>query len=297
MTAGSGVLVLAGPTASGKTQLAIELARDFDAEIVNADSRQIYRGMSIGTAAPAAEQFAAVPHHLFAFLEPHERYSAARYSADAVAAIRAIHARGHRVIVTGGTGFYVRALTGAVDLAPQYDEAVRARLAHEARVHDAEFLHAWLSLRDRERAAAIHPADTYRVLRALEVALAPESRQRHKPIVSLRSEGIPFLKVFLESRDLQARIERRTDAMLEAGLVEEAERVGEGAVAADAVGYPQAIAYARGWCTRAELRELLIRATRRYAKRQQTWFRSEPDVVFAPARDVARLARESLRWV
>lgn len=297
MTPGSGVLVVAGPTASGKTQLAIDLARVFDAEIVNADSRQIYRGMPIGTAAPTREQLAAVPHHLIGFLEPHERYSAARFSADAVAAIRTIHARGRRAIVVGGTGFYIRALTGAVDLAPQYDEGVRERLAHEARMHDAQFLHDWLAVRDAARAATVHPADTYRVLRALEVALAPGSRRRDRPIVSLRSEQIPYLKVFLESSDLQERIVRRTDAMLEAGFVEEAERIGAGAVAATAVGYPQAIAYARGWCTRAELRDLLIRATRRYAKRQQTWFRSEPEVVTASPRDVERLARESLQWV
>ena len=297
MNAGSGVLVLAGPTASGKTQLAIDLSRVFDAEIVNADSRQIYRGMPIGTAAPTREQLAAVPHHLVGFLEPHERYSAARFSADAVAAIRTIHARGRRAIVSGGTGFYIRALTGAVDLAPQYDEGMRERLAHEARIHDAQFLHEWLGVRDRERAAMMHPADTYRVLRALEVALAPGSKKRDGPIVSLRSENIPFVKVFLESADLEERIIRRTDAMLEAGLVEEAERVGADAVAASAVGYPQAIAYANGWCTRDELRELLIRATRRYAKRQQTWFRSEPETVTASPRDVERLARESLRWV
>ncbi len=299
MSPASGVLVIAGPTASGKTELAIEVAQKFDAEIVNADSRQIYRGMPIGTAAPTPQQFAAVPHHLFKFLDPAERYSAARYSEDAVAVIAAIHARGKRAIVVGGTGFYVRALTGAVNLAPQYDEAVRERLAREARVHDAEFLHAWLSVLDRARAGAIHPQDSYRVLRALEVALAPHSGNREGRITSLRSAGILFLKVFLTVNEnaLRERIAGRTDAMLQAGFVEEAERVGEGAVAATAVGYPQAIAYARGWSTRAELRELLIRATRRYAKRQTTWFRSEPEIVQALSADVERLARETLQWV
>jgi tRNA dimethylallyltransferase len=295
----SGVLVIAGPTASGKTELAIELAQEFGAEIVNADSRQIYRGMPIGTAAPSPRQFAAVPHHLFEFLDPSERYSAARYSADAVAAIAQIHVRGKRAIVVGGTGFYVRALTGAVELAPQYDEGVRERLVRETRLHDAEFLHAWLNVRDPSRAGAIHPRDTYRVLRALEVALAPHSARREGSITSLRSAGVPFLKIFLsvDENALRERIAARTDAMLQAGFVEEAERVGERAVAATAVGYPQAIAYARGWCTRGELRELLIRATRRYAKRQLTWFRSEPEIVQALPQDVERLARESLQWV
>ncbi len=295
----SGVLVIAGPTASGKSELAIDLARAFDAEIVNADSRQIYREMPIGTAAPAPQQLAAVPHHLFGFLDPAERYSAARYSADAVAAIAHIHARGKRAIVVGGTGFYVRALTGAVDLAPQYDEAVRERLVREARLHDAEFLHAWLSVRDPARAGAIHPQDSYRVLRALEIALAPHSGSREGRITSLRSAGIPYLKLFLtiDESALRERIARRTDAMLHDGFVEEAEGIGKNAVAGTAVGYPQAIAYARGWSTRGELRELLIRATRRYAKRQTTWFRSEPEIVQALPADIQRLARESLHWV
>jgi len=151
VTGASGVLVIAGPTASGKTGLAIERARKFGAESVTADSRQIYRGMPIGTAAPAPQQLAAAPHHLFGFLDPAERYSAARYSADAVAVIKQIHARGKRAIVVGGTGLYIRALTGAVDLAPQYDEPVRERLVREARLPDAEFFHAWLHVRDRAR--------------------------------------------------------------------------------------------------------------------------------------------------
>jgi tRNA dimethylallyltransferase len=184
----SGVLILAGPTASGKTDLAIALARRFNAEIVSADSRQIYRDMPVGTAAPAAEQLAEVPHHLVGFLDPYERYSAARYVDDAMAAIDAIRKRGRRAIVTGGTGFYLRALLGRVDLAPHYDEALRHRLASEARVHPPEFLHGWLALRDRRRAEALDPMDTYRVLRALEVALChperseAESKDERQPL-------------------------------------------------------------------------------------------------------------------
>ena len=128
-----GVLILAGSTASGKTQLALDLAREFDAEIVGADSRQIYRGMPIGTAAPTPAQLAEVPHHLVGFLAPEERYSAARYAGEALEAIREIRRRGKRAIVAGGTGFYIRALTGGVALAPQYDEQLRNRLAREAR--------------------------------------------------------------------------------------------------------------------------------------------------------------------
>ncbi|HKU66577.1 MAG TPA: tRNA (adenosine(37)-N6)-dimethylallyltransferase MiaA [Candidatus Baltobacteraceae bacterium] len=296
----TGVLVLAGPTASGKTDLAIELAKRFDAEIVSADSRQIYRGMPVGTAAPSEEQLRTVPHHLVGFLDPHERYSAARFSADATRIIEAIHARGKRAIVVGGTGFYIRALTGWVELAPEYDQAVRERLAHEARLHEPYFLYEWLTLRDPRRAAMLYPGDTYRVLRALEVALAPrESTLREEPLLSLAGAGIPFVKAFLavDTAQLDRRIERRTDAMLAGGLLEEAERVGAGAVAANAVGYPQALAYLHGWLTLAELRTLLARATRRYARRQATWFRSEPQTQQVRADDVERLAREKLGWV
>ncbi len=295
----TGVLVLAGPTASGKTDLAIDLARTFDAEIVSADSRQIYREMPIGTAAPTPEQLAAVPHHLVGFLDPRERYSAARFSTDALEAIAGIHARGKRAVVVGGTGFYIRALTGSVDLAPQYDESVRERLAHEARFHDAQFLYDWLVLRDPRRAAMLSSGDTYRVLRALEVALSPQAILREQKLRSLATAGIPFFKVFLEvdQAQLDTRIERRTDAMLERGLLDEAQRIGEDAVAASAVGYPQALAYLRGQCTFAELRALLIRATRRYAKRQATWFRSEPDTRWLAPAGVERVAREKLGWV
>lgn len=295
-----GVLILAGPTASGKTELALELAERLGAEIVGADSRQIYRGMPIGTAAPTDAQRARVPHHLVAFLDPHERYSAARYVADARRAIDDITARGKRAIVAGGTGFYVRALAGDVTLDAAYDPGLRDRLAAEARAHPPEVLAAWLAALAPERAAQIAPNDPYRVTRALEVALAarlPEPAPR-APLPTLRAGGIPFLKTVLAvpPEELQARIERRVDAMLAAGLLEEAERVGADATAADAVGYREALAFLAGFSTAAELRTQLIHATRRYAKRQATWFRSEPGVVRVSADRVEAAAREGLGW-
>ncbi len=303
---GRGVLIVAGATCAGKTALALDLAERFDAEIVGADSRQIYRGMPIGTAAPHAAELARVAHHLVGFLDPHERYSAARYAADALAAIAAIHARGKRALVVGGTGFYVRALAGDVALSGAYDDVLRRRLASEARVHPPEVLHAWLAVRDPARARDIQAGDRYRVARALEVALAtrasggvPLSSAGAAPTSpSLRAVGLPYLKVVLDVplAELDARIEARTDAMLAGGLLAEAERIGPAAVAADAVGYPQAFAYLAGLTTRAELRALLARATRRYARRQLTWFRSEPDVRFAAPGDVAELARRILGW-
>jgi tRNA dimethylallyltransferase len=299
----SGVLILTGQTASGKSALALELAERFGAEIVGADSRQIYRGMPVGTAAPAEADLARVPHHLIGFLDPHERYSAARFVADALAAIDAIHARRRRAIIVGGTGFYVRALTGGVALSSAYDPALRERLAREARIHPPEALAEWLRALAPQRAAAIAANDPYRITRALEIALVERGTgrlaERHddravpgddsaargidgaRAAGNLRTRGIPFAKVYLDVAPdvLQGRIEARVDAMLANGLLEEAERVGADAVAADAVGYREALAYLAGWSTRAELRAQLVRGTRRYAKRQATWFRTEPGLV------------------
>jgi tRNA dimethylallyltransferase len=295
------VLVLTGATGSGKTSLAVELARTYGAEIVGADSRQIYRGMPVGTAMPSREQRDAVPHHLFDFLDPHERYSAARYAADAVAAINAIHVRGRRVIVVGGTGFYIRALTGGVDLAPQHDESLRRRLVREAQLHPPEFLYGWLAKHDPARAAALAPNDTYRVLRALEIALAPDSRHVERiehANATVAATGVRWLTVFLDIPldELDKRIAQRTNAMLAGGLVEEAERIGADAVAASAVGYPQALAYLRGWSSEDELQATLERATRRYARRQRTWFRGEPGTLWLAPAAVEAAIRENLRW-
>jgi tRNA dimethylallyltransferase len=300
----SGVLVLAGPTASGKTELALELAERFDAEIVSADSRQIYRGMSIGTAAPTPAQRARVPHHLVDFLDPRERYSAARFAQDALTAIAAIQARGRRALVVGGTGFYIRALCGDVSLSAAFDPALRTRLAREARLHPTQVLYDWLAVRDPDRAKAVAPSDPYRVVRALEIALTAgrESESGGTAHASLPGAGLKFIKVGLEiaSEALDERIASRIDKMLASGLLGEAQRIGAGAIAADAVGYPQALAYLTGQLTSAELRTLLIRATRRYAKRQRTWFRSEPSIRFISHEDasnsLARVARELPGW-
>jgi len=292
------VLILAGATCSGKTALAIELAQRFGAEIVGADSRQVYRGMPVGTAAPSAAQLAQIPHHLVAFLDPHERYSAARFCADALETIADIHGRGKRAIVVGGTGFYLRALAGDVALSAAYDPALRARLAHEARLHPPEVMHAWLATRDPRRAAAIAPGDRYRVARALEIALAETVRDDRPPLPTLRARGIRPVKFALELpiEALEARIVARVDEMLARGFIDEAERVGGAAVAADAVGYPQALAYLAGTCTHDELRAALVRATRRYAKRQQTWLRSEPDLLTMTAERAAALVQSNLDW-
>lgn len=297
----SAVLLLCGATCSGKTELAVALAERFDAEIVGADSRQIYRGMSVGTAAPGAAVRARVPHHLVEFLDPHERYSAARFASDATAAIRDIHARGKRAIVVGGTGFYLRALAGEVGLSPTYDPNLRERLAREATVHPTETLHAWLASRDPVRAAAIEPRDAYRVTRALEIALGTDAdgaREPRETPPTLRTLGLRYARVALavDPATSLERIAARTDRMLAAGFVEEAERIGPSAIAADAVGYPHALAYLAGLCTADALRAHLVRATTRYAKRQRTWFRAEADVAWLAPDDVAAVVPSLLGW-
>ena len=298
-----GVLILTGQTASGKSALALELAERFGAEIVGADSRQIYRGMPIGTAAPSDGDRARVRHHLVEFLDPRERYSAARFVADALAAIDDVHARGKRAIVAGGTGFYVRALAGDVTLSPAHDAEVRERLAREARMHPPGVLADWLRALAPARAAAVDSNDPYRIVRALEVALVERTApsrdateiSRGGDLVSgenLRTRGLFVRKLYLDVAPevLERRIAARVDAMLAHGFVEEAQRIGAEAVAADAVGYREALAYLAGFSTRAELRAHLVRNTRRYAKRQATWFRTEPGLVRVPAPDAVAYA-------
>ena len=301
----NGVLILTGQTASGKTQAAVALAERFDAEIVGADSRQVYRGMPIGTAAPSDDERRRVPHHLVGFLDPYERYSAARYVADALAAVDGIAARGRRAIVAGGTGFYVRALAGDVALEGERSEPLRERLARESLLHPPEVLHAWLAALEPARAALHEPQDRYRIVRALEAALArrasepPRARNAND---NLRARGVAVRKVMLTvpGEVLDARIRARVDAMLGAGFVGEAERVGARAVAADAVGYREALAFSAGWMTERELRERLFRRTRQYAKRQATWFRSEPALQPIDGLDAvisaAMVARELPGW-
>jgi tRNA dimethylallyltransferase len=307
-----GVLILMGATASGKTAVAESLARLFDAELIGADSRQIYADMPIGTAAPPMRS-GDPRYHLVGFLDRNERYSAARFAAEALAAIHDIHGRGKHALVVGGTGFYVRALAGDLTLASERDDALRERIEREAAVHPSDVLHAWLTSLDPERAAVVRPNDPYRVGRALEIALArrlpptlADPGDRDRATGSLRSRGFAVRKLALRLAPevLGARIAARTDAMLAAGFLEEAERVGADAVAANAVGYHDALAYLAGRSTFAEMREQLARNTRRYAKRQLTWLRGEPDLTWidgattaAAIEAAAREARTLPGWV
>ncbi|MCP3099369.1 tRNA (adenosine(37)-N6)-dimethylallyltransferase MiaA [Myxococcus sp. K15C18031901] len=285
--------VIAGPTASGKTALAIELALRAGGEIVSADSQQVYRHFDIGTAKPSARELAAVPHHLISEVDPLEAFSAAEYQRRADAAIADITRRGKPVFVVGGTGLYLRVLLHGVVEAPGALPALRAELEAVAMTEGREAVHRRLALVDPETAAKLPPQDLVRVVRALEIHAqtgvpASEFRKAH----AFAPDRYDFQLYVLEPprEDLYRRINTRTEALFASGLVEETrELLARGhaeAAPMRSVGYVQARAVVEGRMTEAEAVADTAQETRRYAKRQLTWFRKEPGALFvAPPYD------------
>ena len=278
---------LLGPTASGKSHLAIEIAERAPVEIVSMDSAQVYRGLDIGTAKPSAEERRRVPHHLVDLLDADRSYSTGRWRADAIAAIRQILAKGRVPLIVGGTMLYYRALVGGLDVLPQADPAVRAEIDADAAARGWPALHAELERVDPKSARRIGAGDTQRIQRALEVW-----RLTGKPLSALQGvtrAELPFaLKAFAlvpaERELLHERIARRFDTMLKAGLVDELEqlrsryRLTPGMPSMRAVGYRQVWQYLDGEIGEATMREQAIAATRQLAKRQLTWLRSFREV-------------------
>lgn len=309
-TSGIEYVCLTGPTACGKTELALALAERVPLEIVSMDSALVYRGLDIGTAKPAPSIRSAVPHHLIDILEPTESYSAGRFARDAGALIDEIRARGRLPLLVGGTLLYLRALRDGLAPLPRADAAVRAELERDAAEHGLESLHARLRRVDPTAADRIAPSDRQRIQRALEVhALTSQ------PITELqranderRRPGVLAIALVPESRaELGVRIERRFDAMVAAGFREEVERLrARGDLNGDlpamrAVGYRQVWAHLDGRYSWDEARAKAIVATRQYAKRQLTWLRGDPRIETWPAlsdrlvdRFVERLSKESL---
>jgi tRNA dimethylallyltransferase len=289
------VVVVTGPTASGKTPIAIDVARAFDGEIVNADSMQVYRFMDIGTAKPSLEQRALVPHHLIDVVTPDVRYNAARYLADARAAAAAIHARGKLVVLAGGTGLYIRVfLEGVVGGAapnPELRAALEREHAAAVAAGDPARLHRRLEKADPEAAARIHPRDLRRIVRALEIAeqgeIASQRRQEH----GFRDRPYRALHLALDPgrAELNARIDRRCEAMIEAGLLREVRDLVERGYGPElppmqAIGYRHIWPVVAGQDTLANALVAMQRDTRRFARRQRTWLRGVPDLrVFDPA--------------
>jgi len=277
------LLVIAGPTGSGKSALAIRLAAEVGGEIVNADSVQLYRGLQIGSAKTPPHAREGIPHHLLDLLEPWEVPTAGDWAALAVEAIAGIWGRGALPIVTGGTGFYIRALLEGITESPTRDDALRARLAAIESSRPG-FLHRALRRFDPASARRIHPNDINKALRALEICIlagAPASRV-FATAPRKRLEGYRGLYLVLNParQVLLARIAERTRAMFAAGLLEEVRAllkagVAENAKAFESIGYKESLDLLGGRLTEGEAIEAVIIATRQYAKRQATWFRRE----------------------
>jgi tRNA dimethylallyltransferase len=276
------LLVVCGPTASGKTALAVELALRLSGEVVSGDSMQIYRDMAIGTALPTEEEMRGVPHHLLSFLDPADRFSVADYTALAGEAIAAIHNRGRLPIVAGGTGLYISSLVDNLQFTPmESNPALREELLAYAAENGNQALWERLHAVDPTLAATLHPNNRGRVIRALEVyALTglPMSEQQRRAREHPSPYEAKMLGLTFRDRErLYARIDTRVDTMLANGLVEEAQALMEkaAATAAQAIGYKELFPYLRGKITLDEATEAIKRETRRYAKRQLTWFRRD----------------------
>jgi tRNA dimethylallyltransferase len=303
-------IAIMGPTASGKTAAALEIARHVPCEIVSVDSALVYRCMDIGTAKPSAEELAAAPHHLIDILDPLESYSAMQFREDALRLVRDIHTRGKLPLLVGGTMLYFKALRDGLDDLPQADPEVRARLDEEAVRIGVPGLHARLAAIDPETAARLKPNDSQRIQRALEI-FELTGTPMSQLLAKAPREELPFelLPLALEPSDrsvLHARIAARFDAMLNApggGLLDEVKRLrarGDlhlGLPSMRCVGYRQAWEYLDGEYDLSTLREKGIAATRQLAKRQLTWLRSMPDriVIDCLGPDPAATALEHAR--
>lgn len=294
---------LSGPTAAGKTAVAMAFAQQCPLEIVSVDSAVVFRGMDIGTAKPSAAERAAVPHHLIDILDPLESYSAARFVADAERCIAAINARGRLALLTGGTLLYFRALQHGLDPMPAADPAVRRQIDAEAAAHGWPALHAELARVDPATAARLAPADAQRIQRALEVhrlsgrPLSTWQRDRSGP-----AEPPRFPLVALEPQDrswLHRRIAERFDAMLAGGLIDEVRQLRLRPGLHAALPSMRCVGYRQVWSALDAgaldgVRETGIAATRQLAKRQLTWLRSMPDRAAVPC-DAADALQQALR--
>jgi tRNA dimethylallyltransferase len=294
-----------GPTGSGKTALSFALAERFRGEIVNCDSVAMYREFEIGTAKPTAAERARVPHHLLDFVEPSGYITAGEYSRQARELLDQIKERGALPIVVGGTGLYLRALLEGLVAGPQRSEELRQRLLERAEEKGSGYLHRMLGRLDSAAAAKIHANDTPKLLRAIEVCLASRTKmselwkQGRDP---LRGFRIVRLGLNPDRNVLYDRINQRAQRMFDGGLVEETssllEKYGTAARPLSALGYKQAAALVRGEIDRKTAVQAAQQAHRNYAKRQMTWFRREPDVIWISGfGDDAAVQSEAIRKI
>ncbi|GAA1484502.1 tRNA (adenosine(37)-N6)-dimethylallyltransferase MiaA [Brachybacterium fresconis] len=274
------LIAIVGATATGKSDLAIALARQLDGEVVGADALQLYRGMDIGTAKVPPTERDGIPHHLIDVLEVTEEASVSAYQRAAREAIAAIRARGRTPILVGGSGLYVRAVLDDIEFPPT-DAATRARLEARAAHEGPRALHAQLAGSDPEAAAAIGPGDTRRIVRALEVGeLTGRSFTAFLPRPQYVQQGTVQIGLRLERADLHSRIARRVDRMVDLGLLQEirdlrVRGLDRGATARRAIGYEQGLAVLEGTMSCADAIESTIVGTRRLVRKQDTWFRRD----------------------
>jgi tRNA dimethylallyltransferase len=294
---------IVGPTASGKSALALRLASARGGEIVSCDSLQVFRGLDIGSAKPTPAERRAVPHHLVDVADPGEAFSAAEYALRARAAIAGIRERDRLPVVVGGSGLYLRALLQGLFEGPARDEALRRRLEAMAGRFGSERLHRLLRRIDPEAAERIRPRDRVRIVRALEVFRATGStissrhREETKPLEGFR---VQLLGLAPDRSRLREAVERRTREMIARGLVDEVRALLARGLPADArplqaIGYRQALAVVRGEMSADAAQQAIVQATMRYAKRQMTWFRHQAEVVWV--RDAQDAVERALAFV
>ena len=276
------IVVVAGPTASGKTALGIALAKEWNGEIVSADSMQVYRGMDIGTAKATPAERQGIPHHMLDVAEPWEEYSVARYVEQAEACCRDILSRGKRPILVGGTGLYIDSLISGRDFAAvDSDQGLREALSAEYDNLGGQAMHRRLQEIDPERAAILHPGDKRRIVRALEVyrltGMTITEHDRQTRALPRRFDAAAIHLNFKNRSALYDRIDRRVDKMVELGLFPEVEGLlarglSPESTAMQAIGYKEAVRALQGELSREEAVALIKQSSRRYAKRQLTWF-------------------------
>ena len=284
------ILVITGPTATGKTALSVELAKKLGGEVVSADSMQIYRGMDIGTAKVTKAEMQGVPHHMIDIAEPSEDYSVSCYVREADAAVRDILSRGKLPIVAGGTNLYIDSLIAGLDFADKAEDAgLRERLNAQYDDTGGEAMLEYLRGFDPERAAKLHAADKRRIVRAIEIyTLTGETITRHDEETKKRPKRYDAVKIALTFADravLYGRINARVDKMVADGLFDEVKGLLDAGLSPDctamqAIGYKEPAAYFRGEMSKDEAIELIKLSSRRYAKRQLTWLRRDTTVLW-----------------
>ena len=297
------LIILTGPTAAGKTDTSIELAKAVDGEIISADSMQVYRHMDIGSAKIMPEEMKGVPHHLIDVLEPEEDFNVVRFQSLAKKAIDEICSRGKIPILTGGTGFYIQAVLYDIDFTENDgDMSYRTFLEETAREKGAQYLHAMLSQADPESAEQIHAHNVKKVIRALEFyhqtgEKISEHNAREREKTSVYNSA--YFVLTQERSTLYERIDRRVDRMMEMGLLDEVKRLkarglDRNSVSMQGLGYKEMLAFLEGEYPLDEAVRIIKRDTRHFAKRQLTWFRREKDVIWLD-KDEAASADELIR--